>query len=119
MLNLGGKSRVFDAPTPLTLPLPDGRRLGPTRYGDPAHRPVVFHHGFGSSGLKLPDDAALLARHCGDSVNQNGHAGLAGTAGVHRWPSCRAARSISRGAVTQSLKKKNYHFTRDAPRRSA
>ncbi|MBJ6108895.1 alpha/beta fold hydrolase [Hymenobacter sp. BT523] len=49
-------------PTPLTIGLPDGRRLGLTRYGDPAHRPVVFHHGFGSSGLELPDDAALLAR---------------------------------------------------------
>ncbi|MDO7850060.1 alpha/beta fold hydrolase [Hymenobacter convexus] len=49
-------------PTPLTIGLPDGRRLGLTRYGDPAHRAVVFHHGFGSSGLELPDDAALLAR---------------------------------------------------------
>ncbi|MET4074334.1 alpha/beta hydrolase [Hymenobacter sp. UYCo722] len=50
------------SPTPLTVRLPDGRTLGLTRYGDPAHRPVVFHHGFGSSGLELPDDAALLAR---------------------------------------------------------
>ncbi|MDO7845427.1 alpha/beta fold hydrolase [Hymenobacter sp. M29] len=49
-------------PMPLTIGLPDGRRLGLTRYGHPAHRAVVFHHGFGSSGLELPDDAALLAR---------------------------------------------------------
>ena len=42
--------------------LPDGRRLGLTRYGDPAHRPVIFHHGFGSSGLEVPNDTALLAR---------------------------------------------------------
>jgi pimeloyl-ACP methyl ester carboxylesterase len=50
------------APIPLTIRLPDGRTLGLTRYGSPAHRAVVFHHGFGSSGLELPDDAALLAR---------------------------------------------------------
>ena len=49
-------------PEPLTIRLPDGRRLGLTRYGDPAHRPVVFHHGFGSSGLELPPNVALLAR---------------------------------------------------------
>ena len=49
-------------PTPLTIRLPDGRTLGLTRYGSPAHRPVVFHHGFGSSGLELLPDAALLAR---------------------------------------------------------
>ena len=49
-------------PTPLTIRLPDGRRLGLTRYGHPAHRTVVFHHGFGSSGLELPNDAALLDR---------------------------------------------------------
>ncbi|MDQ2794918.1 MAG: alpha/beta hydrolase, partial [Bacteroidota bacterium] len=49
-------------PTPLTVRLPDGRTLGLTRYGDPAHRAVVFHHGFGSSGLEVPDDPALLAR---------------------------------------------------------
>ena len=50
------------SPQSLTVCLPDGRTLGLTRYGNPAHRPVVFHHGFGSSGLELPDDAALLAR---------------------------------------------------------
>jgi pimeloyl-ACP methyl ester carboxylesterase len=50
------------SPTPLTVRLPDGRTLGLTRYGHPAHRPVVFHHGFGSSGLELPNDPALLAR---------------------------------------------------------
>ena len=50
------------SPTPLVIALPDGRRLGLTRYGNPAHRAVVFHHGFGSSGRELPDDAALLAR---------------------------------------------------------
>ena len=50
------------SPTPLTIALPDGRTLGLTRYGNPAHRAVVFHHGFGSSGRELPDDAALLAR---------------------------------------------------------
>ncbi len=49
-------------PESLTIALPDGRRLGLTRYGDPAHRAVVFQHGFGSSGLELPPDAALLAR---------------------------------------------------------
>jgi pimeloyl-ACP methyl ester carboxylesterase len=49
-------------PESLTVALPDGRTLGFTRYGDPTHRPVVFHHGFGSSGLEVPDDPALLAR---------------------------------------------------------
>ncbi len=49
-------------PTALTVALPDGRRLGLTRYGDPAHRAVVFQHGFGSSGLEVPPDAALLGR---------------------------------------------------------
>ena len=48
------------APTPHALRLPDGRRLGLTRYGNPAHRAVVFHHGFGSSSLELPHDEALL-----------------------------------------------------------
>ncbi|GAA3981479.1 alpha/beta hydrolase [Hymenobacter antarcticus] len=51
-----------NSPTPLTIRLPDGRLLGLTRYGNPAHRAVVFHHGFGSSGLELAADAALLAR---------------------------------------------------------
>ena len=55
-------SPTAGSPTPLTVPLPDGRTLGLTRYGNPAHRAVVFHHGFGSSGLELPHDAALLAR---------------------------------------------------------
>ena len=55
-------SPTAGSPTPLTVLLPDGRRLGLTRYGSPAHRAVVFHHGFGSSGLEVPDDAALLAR---------------------------------------------------------
>ena len=49
-------------PTPLTIRLPDGRALGLTRYGDPAHPAAVFHHGFGSSGLELPPAPALLAR---------------------------------------------------------
>ena len=49
-------------PTPLTSRLPHGRQLGLTRYGNPAHRAVVFHHGFGSSGLELPNDTALLNR---------------------------------------------------------
>ena len=49
-------------PTPLTITLPDGRALGLTRYGDPAHPAAVFHHGFGSSGLELPPAPALLAR---------------------------------------------------------
>ncbi|MBF9238426.1 alpha/beta fold hydrolase [Hymenobacter sp. BT683] len=48
--------------TPLTVRLPDGRRLGLTRYGDPAHQAVVFHHGFGSSSLELPPSGALLRR---------------------------------------------------------
>ena len=55
-------SPTAGSPTPLTIRLPDGRTLGLTRYGSPAHRAVVFHHGFGSSGLELPPDAALLAR---------------------------------------------------------
>ena len=49
-------------PAPLTIRLPDGRTLGLTRYGHPAHRAVVFHHGFGSSGLEVPPDAGLLTR---------------------------------------------------------
>ena len=49
-------------PAALAVRLPDGRALGLTRYGDPAHRAVVFQHGFGSSGLEVPPDAALLAR---------------------------------------------------------
>jgi len=49
-------------PPPLTIGLPDGRRLGFTRYGNPAHRAVVYQHGFGTSGRALPPDAALLAR---------------------------------------------------------
>jgi pimeloyl-ACP methyl ester carboxylesterase len=53
-------SRPAHAPAPLTLRLPDGRRLGLTRYGNPAHRAVVFHHGFGSSSLELPNDEELL-----------------------------------------------------------
>ncbi|MDB5233256.1 MAG: hypothetical protein JWR44_249 [Hymenobacter sp.] len=55
-------SRSPGHPTPLTVDLPDGRTLGLTRYGDPAHRAVVYHHGFGTSGRALPNDAALLAR---------------------------------------------------------
>ncbi|GAA4037465.1 hypothetical protein GCM10022409_23130 [Hymenobacter glaciei] len=50
------------SPAPLTVRLPDGRTLGLTRYGDPAHRPVVYHHGFGTSGQGLLNDTALLAR---------------------------------------------------------
>ena len=50
------------SPTPLAVRLPDGRVLGATRYGDPAHRAVVYHHGFGTSGRALPPDAALLSR---------------------------------------------------------
>ena len=50
------------SPAPLTVRLSDGRALGLTRYGDLAHRAVVFQHGFGSSGLEVPPDAALLAR---------------------------------------------------------
>lgn len=48
--------------TPITVRLPNGRRLGLTRFGDPAHPAAVFHHGFGSSSLEVPPDAALLAR---------------------------------------------------------
>lgn len=53
---------AMPAPHSFTVRLPDGRRLGLTRYGHPAHRAVVFQHGFGSSGLELPEAAALLAR---------------------------------------------------------
>ncbi len=49
-------------PMPLTIALPEGRTLGLTRYGNPTHRAVVVQHGFGSSGLELPVDAALLDR---------------------------------------------------------
>ncbi len=49
-------------PTPLTVRLPDGRQLGLTRYGNPAHPAVVFQHGFGSSSLELPAAPELLAR---------------------------------------------------------
>ncbi|GAA4502090.1 alpha/beta hydrolase [Hymenobacter ginsengisoli] len=48
-------------PEPLVVHLPDGRRLGLTRYGDPSHPVAVFHHGFGSSSLELPPAPALLA----------------------------------------------------------
>ena len=50
------------SPTPLPLRLPKDCTLGLTRYGDPAHRAVVFHHGFGSPGLELPGDASLLGQ---------------------------------------------------------
>jgi pimeloyl-ACP methyl ester carboxylesterase len=46
---------------PLTVTLPDGRRLGLTRYGNPAHPAVIFHHGYASSGLSVPACAQLLA----------------------------------------------------------
>jgi len=46
---------------PLTVTLPDHRQLGLTRYGDPAHPAVIFHHGYASSGLSVPECAALLA----------------------------------------------------------
>ena len=57
-----GSCLAQDLFTPLTVRLPDGRTLGLTRYGNPAHQPVVFHHGFGSSGRELPPATALLAR---------------------------------------------------------
>ncbi|WP_303311085.1 alpha/beta fold hydrolase [Hymenobacter sp. BT730] len=53
------------APTtaqPLTVPLPDGRQLGLTRYGNPAHPAVIFHHGYASSGIAVPECTAELAR---------------------------------------------------------
>ncbi|GAA3996204.1 alpha/beta hydrolase [Hymenobacter fastidiosus] len=46
---------------PLTITLPDSRRLGLTRYGNPAHPAVIFHHGYASSGLSVPPCAELLA----------------------------------------------------------
>ena len=57
-----GSDASQDLFTPLTVALPDGRTLGLTRYGNPAHQAVVFHHGFGSSGRELPPATALLAR---------------------------------------------------------
>ena len=48
-------------PTSLTVCLPNGRRLGCTRYGDPSHPVAVFHHGFGFSSPELPPGPALLA----------------------------------------------------------
>ncbi|QKG54144.1 alpha/beta fold hydrolase [Hymenobacter sp. BRD67] len=58
----GQTSLTPDYQTRLRVRLPDGRQLGLTRYGDPGHRPVVFQHGFGTSGLALPPAPALLAR---------------------------------------------------------
>jgi len=52
----------FSFPASLRVRLPDGRQLGLIRYGSPQHRPVVFHHGFGSSGLELPPSTELLAQ---------------------------------------------------------
>ncbi|RYU82476.1 alpha/beta fold hydrolase [Hymenobacter persicinus] len=45
---------------PLTVTLPDHRRLGLTRYGNPAHPAVIFHHGYASSGLSVPPCPQLL-----------------------------------------------------------
>ena len=58
----GSRAAPGDGPVPLVVRLPDGRRLGLTRYGNPTHPVVVFQHGFGSSGLELPPTPALLAR---------------------------------------------------------
>jgi pimeloyl-ACP methyl ester carboxylesterase len=52
----------LELPEFLLVPLPDGRRMGLTRYGNPAHPVVLFHHGFGSSSLDVPPCAALLAK---------------------------------------------------------
>ncbi|TGE29127.1 alpha/beta fold hydrolase [Hymenobacter metallicola] len=49
---------VFAQSTLVTLP--DQRRLEIIRYGNPTHRPVVFHHGYASSGLSIPPHAELL-----------------------------------------------------------
>lgn len=48
------------AAQPLNISLPDGRQLGLTRYGNSAHPAVIFHHGYASSGLSVPDCAELL-----------------------------------------------------------
>lgn len=42
--------------------LRDGRRLGYSEYGDPAGRPVLFFHGFGTSRVICPPDDALAWR---------------------------------------------------------
>ncbi|QKG58135.1 alpha/beta hydrolase [Hymenobacter sp. BRD128] len=57
----GSTPDMLGRPVPLTVRLPDGRRLGLTRYGDPSHPVAVFHHGFGSSSLELPPAPVLLA----------------------------------------------------------
>lgn len=57
-----GTDSPYSHPKPLTVRLPDGHLLSLTRYGHPAQRAAVFNHGFGSSDLELPNDAALLAR---------------------------------------------------------
>jgi pimeloyl-ACP methyl ester carboxylesterase len=62
MPNPVGGALALDLFTPLAVRLPDGRTLGLTRYGNPAHQAVVFHHGFGSSSLELPPTVALLNR---------------------------------------------------------
>ncbi|UOQ50985.1 alpha/beta fold hydrolase [Hymenobacter cellulosivorans] len=51
---------VFAQPTLVTLP--DQRRLEIIRHGDPTHQPVLFHHGYASSGLSIPPNAELLAQ---------------------------------------------------------
>ncbi|GAA4360865.1 alpha/beta hydrolase [Hymenobacter saemangeumensis] len=49
-------------PEHLTLTLPDGRQQGVLRFGNPGHRAVLYSHGFGTSGLAIPPDTALLQR---------------------------------------------------------
>lgn len=50
------------SPLFLTHHLPDGRQLGVVRFGNPAHPALIFQHGFGTSGLNVPPDLALLHR---------------------------------------------------------
>jgi pimeloyl-ACP methyl ester carboxylesterase len=47
-------------PALCTLRLPDGRQLGVARFGNPTDPAIIFHHGFGSSGLDVPPDEGLL-----------------------------------------------------------
>lgn len=52
---------MFSAPQLLTVALPGRGQLGLTRYGNPSHPALLFHHGYASSGLAVPECAALLA----------------------------------------------------------
>lgn len=47
---------------PCTVALPNQRQLGIVRYGNPRHPALLFHHGYASSGLAVPECSALMAK---------------------------------------------------------